>query len=331
MTYTEAKVAFTSLFKHEMSDEQMREFLLSMTLDKYTSVSSIAAAAEVMRSFAIPLAIPQELSEKAVDIVGTGGDKIGSFNISSTVALLVSACGSTVAKHGSRSITSKSGSADMFEELGVRLDLSMAKSATLLQETDFAFMFAQNHHPAMRFITPVRKSLPDKTIFNILGPLTNPAGVKKSLLGVFDKAFVPKMAEALKINGATSAMVVSSKEGMDEISISDVTYASILRDGELREFIIDPTDYNIKKVPLKAIMGGDAKENAQILYNIFDSKATDAQRDIVLINAGAALMVDGRVSDIQSGIEMASEAIRKGKAKEKLQQIIDISKKLSHN
>ncbi len=331
MTYTEAKVAFTSLFKHEMSDEQMREFLLSMTLDKYTSVSSIAAAAEVMRSFAIPLAIPQELSEKAVDIVGTGGDKIGSFNISSTVALLVSACGSTVAKHGSRSITSKSGSADMFEELGVRLDLSMAKSATLLQETDFAFMFAQNHHPAMRFIVPVRKSLPDKTIFNILGPLTNPAGVKKSLLGVFDKAFVPKMAEALKINGATSAMVVSSKEGMDEISISDVTYASILRDGELREFIIDPTDYNIKKVPLKAIMGGDAKENAQILYNIFDSKATDAQRDIVLINAGAALMVDGRVSDIQSGIEMASEAIRKGKAKEKLQQIIDISKKLSHN
>ncbi|RLC46226.1 MAG: anthranilate phosphoribosyltransferase, partial [Candidatus Cloacimonadota bacterium] len=275
MRYEEAKVAFTSLFKHEMSDEQMREFLVDMTLDENTSVDSIAAAAEVMRNFALPLPISKELSLKSLDVVGTGGDKIGSFNISSTVALLVSACGSSVAKHGSRSITSKSGSADMFEELGVRLDLSMQNSARLLEETGFTFMFAQCHHPSMKFIVPIRKTIPHKTIFNILGPLTNPAGVTKSLLGVFDKAFVPKMAEALKINGATSAIVVSSKEGMDEISISDVTYASQLSDGVMREFIIDPQEYGIRKVPLKAILGGDAKENAQILHNIFDNKATD--------------------------------------------------------
>jgi anthranilate phosphoribosyltransferase len=233
-----------------------------------------------------------------------------------------------VAKHGSRSVTSKSGSADMFEELGVRLDLSIEKSARLLEESGFTFMFAQNHHPAMKFIMPVRKTIPDKTIFNILGPLTNPAGAKKSLLGVFNKAFVPKIAEALRINGAVSTMVVSSEEGMDEISISDITYASRLKDGVVNEFIIDPQEYGIRRVPLKAILGGDAKENAQILYNIFDGKSTDAQRDIVLINAASALMVDGLARDIQDGLEMAQMAITTRKAKEKLKQIIEISNKL---
>ena len=328
MTYEEAKLAFTSLFKHEMDDVRMREFLLGMTLDENTRIESIAAAAEVMRNFALPLPISDELRTQALDIVGTGGDKIGSFNISSTVALLVAASGSIVAKHGSRSITSKSGSADMFEELGVRLDLSIPNSAKLLEETGFTFMFAQNHHPAMRFIVPVRKTIPDKTIFNILGPLTNPAGVQKSMLGVFDKSFVPKMAEALKINGTTSAMVVSSNEGMDEISISDVTYASELRNGKTREFIIDPEEHGIRKVPLKAILGGDAKDNAKILYNIFDSKATDAQRDIVLINAATAFIVDGKARDIQDGLDIANEVIRKGIAKEKLKSIIEISNKL---
>jgi len=328
MNYDETKRSFTSLFKHEMSDEVMREFLLNMKLDENTSVESIAAAAEVMRSFAVALPVKDELRPKLLDVVGTGGDKIGSFNISSTVALLSASCGSMVSKHGSRSITSKSGSADMFEELGVRLDLSIQNSAKLLEESGFTFMFAQNHHPAMKFIVPVRKTIPEKTIFNILGPLTNPAGAQKSLLGVFDKAFVPKMAEALRMNGATSAMVVSSAEGMDEISISDVTYASQLRDGELREFVIDPQEYGIKKVPLEAIIGGDAKLNAQILHNIFDGSSTDAQRDVVFINTAAALVVDGLARDIQEGLEMATEAIKNNRAKKKLRQIVEISNKL---
>lgn len=328
MTFNEAKKQFTSLFNYEMNDSEMREFLVSMKLDEDTSVEAIAAAAEVMRSNAIPLPICEELRLKAIDIVGTGGDKIGSFNISSTVAILVSASGSYVAKHGSRSVTSKSGSADMFEKLGVRLDLSIENSAKLLEESGFTFMFAGNHHPAMKFIMPVRKTIPDKTIFNILGPLTNPAGVEKSLLGVFDKAFVPKMAEALKINGAKSTMVVSSKEGMDEISISDISYASRLHNGVVQEFEIDPQNYGIKRVPLKAIVGGDAAFNAGILHNIFDSRATDAQRDIVLINAASALMVDGMARDIQDGLEIAREVVKKGKAKEKLKLIIEISNKL---
>ena len=328
MNYSEAKKYFTALFNHEMNDEEMREFLLSVKLDENTSVEAIAAAAEVMRSFAILLPVSDDLRSKVVDIVGTGGDKIGSFNISSTVSILASSCGSMVAKHGSRSVTSKSGSADMFEELGVRLDLGIEKSARLLEECGFTFMFAQNHHPAMKFIMPVRKSIPDKTIFNILGPLTNPAGAKKSLLGVFNKSFVPKMAEALRINGATSTMVVSSAEGMDEISISDITYASRLHNGAISEFIMDPLEYGIKRAPLGAIVGGDGRENALILHNIFNAKSTDAQRDIVLVNAASALMVDGLARDIQDGLEMAREAIASGKAKEKLKQIIEISNKL---
>ncbi len=328
MSYDEAKKAFTSLFLHEMNDAEMRDFLLSLTLDAKTSVETIAAAAAVMRSFAIPLPISEDLRTRVIDIVGTGGDKIGSFNISSTVAILCASCGSMVAKHGSRSVTSKSGSADMFEALGVRLDLEIDKSARLLEESGFTFMFAGNHHPAMRFIMPVRKTISEKTIFNILGPLTNPAGAKKSLLGVFHKSFVPKMAEALKINGSTSTLVVSSQEGMDEISISAPSYASQLKDGVVREFVINPQEYGIKRAPLQAIVGGDGRENAQILHNIFTSNATDAQRDIVMINAAAALMVDGLARDLQDGLAMTHEAIKSGAAKAKLQKIIEISNKL---
>ncbi len=328
MSYEEAKKAFNALFMHEMSDNEMLEFLLSIKLDEETKTEVIAAAAEVMRSFAIKLPISDELRSKVIDIVGTGGDKIGSFNISSTVAILCASCGSMVAKHGSRSVTSKSGSADMFEELGVRLDLNLKNSARLLEESGFTFMFAQAHHPAMRFIMPIRKKIPQKTIFNILGPLTNPAESKKSLLGVFHKSFVSKMAEALRINGATSTMVVSSAEGMDEISISDITYASQLKSGVVHEFIIDPQEYGIKKAPLAAIIGGEAKDNALILHNIFNDKATDAQRDIVMLNTASALVVDGLARDIQDGLEIARSAIKTGKAKEKLKQIIEISNKL---
>lgn len=328
MNYAEAKRDFSALFNHEMSDERMREFLVGLRLDESTSVEAIAAAAEVMREFALALPIKEELRSSAIDIVGTGGDKIGSFNISSTVALLVASCGCVVAKHGSRSVTSKSGSADMFESLGVRLDLNIEQSAQLLEECGFTFMFAQNHHPAMRFIMPVRKSIPEKTIFNILGPLTNPAGVKKSMLGVFAPAFVPKMLEALELGGTTSAMVVSSAEGMDEISLSSTTFASRLSNGVIHEFEIDPQNYGLKKAPIEAIVGGDAKTNAEILYKIFESNATDAQRDIVLINAAAALMVEGIARDIEDGLEIAREAIANKRALKKLRQIIEVSQKL---
>lgn len=328
MNYNESKELFTHLFSGEMSQEEMRNLLLEIKLDEDTPYEVIAGAAEVMRSHSIALPISQELQDKAIDVVGTGGDKIGSFNISSTVSILLASCGCFVAKHGSRSVTSKSGSADMFEALGVHLDLEINKSARLLEETGFTFMFAQNHHPVMKFIMPVRKTIPDKTIFNILGPLTNPAKVKKSLLGVFDKSFVPKIAKALELNGATSTIVVSSKEHMDEISISDITYACELKNGISKDFIIDPQEYGIKKAPLSAIMGGDARANAKILYNIFEKNATDAQRDIVLLNTAAALIVEGMARDFQDGLEIARASIASGAPMKKLKQIMEVSNKL---
>jgi anthranilate phosphoribosyltransferase len=328
MTYEDTKAKFTALFEHRMSNEEMREFLLTMELDENTPVASIAAAAEVMRSFAMPLPISEELRERAIDIVGTGGDKIGSFNISSTTSILTAACGATVAKHGNRSITSKSGSADVLEALGIRLGLGVEQNARLLEEAGWCFMFAQNHHPAMKFIMPVRKSIDKKTVFNVLGPLTNPANIKKYMLGVFDKAFVPKMAEALKINGASSALVVSSQEGMDEIGISGISHAVQLKNDTLKEFEINPEDYGLKLAPLEAIAGGDAKVNAKIMLDIFDNSATDAQRDIVLINTAASLMVDGLARDIQDGLEMGREALANARAKKKLKQIVEISNKL---
>ena len=328
MNYTKSKEIFEKLFANEMTQEEMREFLVSIPLDSSTPVEFIAAAAEVMRANAISLHVEDELRVKLLDVVGTGGDKIGSFNISSTVALLVASCGVFVAKHGSSSVTSKSGSADMFNELGVRLDLSIEQSLKLLKESGFTFMFAKNHHPAMKFIMPVRKSIPDKTIFNILGPLTNPAKVEKTMLGVFDKSFVPKIAEALKINSTKSALVVSSVEHMDEISISGVTFAARLKGENIEEFEIDPQNFGIKKAPLEAIKGGDAKHNASLVYDIFKNRATDAQRDIVLLNAGASLMVEGSARDIKEGVEMAKDAIDSKKALAKLEEIIKVSNSL---
>lgn len=322
------KSDFEALFEHRLNDAQMREFLLSLVLNKDTPASMIATAAEVMKQHAIKLEVSPELARKLIDVVGTGGDKSGSFNVSSTVSILLAACGAYVAKHGNRSITSKSGSADVLEHLGVKLDLSLSDSARLLEETGFTFLFAQYHHPAMKFITPIRRSIPEKTLFNILGPLTNPVGLSKILLGVFDEVFVPKMAEAARLGGMESAIVVSSRERMDEISISDITYAARLYGGKIDYFEIDPEALGIKKVPFEAILGGDVVKNAAIFRDILNNKATDAQRDMVLINAAYALMADEMARDVQEGLEIARDGLLSGKAAAKLAQIVKMSSAL---
>ena len=189
-------------------------------------------------------------------------------------------------------------------------------------------MFAQNHHPAMRFIMPVRKSISEKTVFNVLGPLTNPAGVDKFLLGVFDKSFVGKIAEALKLNGSQNSMVVSAAEGMDEISISGVSYVARLHEGNILEYEIDPEMFGLKKAPFEAILGGDAKINAEIFTNVLSGKATDPQRDIVLLNTAHALVVDGKARDVQDGLDIARDSIANGKAIAKLKKIVEVSSKL---
>ncbi len=323
MTFGETKEKFKKLFENNMSKEEAKNLLITL-YEKGEEPQEIAAAATVMREYSIKLDMDESLRDKLIDIVGTGGDKIGSFNISSTVSLLLASLGSFVAKHGNRSITSNSGSADLLEALGINLNLTPKNQVLMLEEVGFTFMFAQNHHPAMKYIMPIRKSLSHRTIFNILGPLTNPAGAKKYLLGVFDKDFIKPIVEGLKLLDAKSAMIVSSFEGMDEISISSDTYASDLE----KEFIINPESFGLKKEPLDAIKGGNAKENAKITFEIFSNIQKGAKRDIVLLNSAGALIADGKARDFQDGIEMAKEAIESGRAKKHLKKIVEVSQKL---
>jgi anthranilate phosphoribosyltransferase len=326
-SFEEAKSKFEAIFNKTLSADDTRDYLVSL-YEKGESAEQIAAAVDVMRAHSVKLDIDEELKDKLVDVVGTGGDKSGSFNISSTVSLLLASTGSYVAKHGNRAITSKSGSADMLEALGINLNLDTKQQATMLEECGFTFLFAQNHHPAMKHIMPIRKSLDHRTIFNILGPLTNPAGVKKYLIGVFSDEFLDRIVTALSLLDTKSAVAVSSRDGMDEISICDITYATMLKDGKTSEFIIDPQEYGLKLAPHKAILGSDALSNAKITMDIFDGMEKGAKRDIVLLNAAMAFVVDGKARDIKDGIEMALEAIESKKVSNHLKKIIEISNKL---
>ena len=318
---------FERLFNNEMGENEARQFLIDLYKKGETS-ADIAAAASVMREHSVKLPISEELRGKAIDVVGTGGDKSGSFNISTTVSLLLASMGCVVAKHGNRSITSKSGSADVLEALGINLNLPVEAQVKMLEETGFAFIFAMNHHPAMKHIMPIRKSIDHRTIFNILGPLTNPAGAQKYLLGVFDPSFIRRMAEALVELGAKRAYVVSAQDGMDEISLSANSNFAYVETGRISEGEIDPETYGFKKAPKEAILGGDAQHNAQITRDIFSGKEQGAKRDIVLLNAAFALFVDGKVRDIEEGVAMAKEAIDSGKAAAHLEKIAEVSRKV---
>ncbi len=325
--FKEARKRFEKLFEGKMEAGEARNFLVEL-YEKGESAEEIAAATEVMREHSIKLDIDDELKDKLIDVVGTGGDKSNSFNISSTVSLLLPSLGCAVAKHGNRAITSNSGSADMLEALGINLKLDIKEQTKMLKECGFTFLFAINHHPAMKYIMPIRKSLSHRTIFNILGPLTNPAGARKYLIGVFSDEFLNRIVTALSMLDTKSAIAVSSKDGLDEISICDITYATLLKERRTNDFIIDPQQYGFKLVPKDAIKGGNAKENAAITRSIIEGKEKGAKRDIVLLNAGVALYVESKARDIKEGIEMAKEAIDSGKAKKKLDEIIEVSQKI---
>jgi anthranilate phosphoribosyltransferase len=322
------KQQFEKLFNNEMPESEARQFLIDL-YEKGESGSDIAAAASVMREHSVKLPLSDELREKAIDIVGTGGDKSGSFNISTTVSLLLASLGSVVAKHGNRSITSNSGSADVLEALGINLDLSVENQIKMLEETGFCFIFAMNHHPAMKHIMPIRKSIDHRTIFNILGPLTNPAGARKYLLGVFDPAYIKRMAEALIELDTKRAYVVSSHDGMDEISLACNSSFAYVEGNRISEGEINPQAFGFKQASKEAILGGDALFNAQITRDIFSGAETGAKRDIVLLNAAFALFVDGNVRDIQEAIAMAREGIESGKASAHLEKMAKISQQLT--
>ena len=325
MSFQEAVEKFRLLFEEKMSVEEAKKFLIEL-YERGETATEIAAAALVMREHSLKVPMPKELQEKLIDNCGTGGDKSNTFNISTTTSLVLASGGCYVAKHGNRSITSKSGSADMLEALGINLNLKVSEQVKMLEDTGFCFIFAQNHHPAMRYIMPIRKSLPHRTIFNILGPLTNPAGVTKQLIGVFSPEYVEKIMEALVMLGSKRAMVVSSLDGMDEVSISSPTKGAFYDGAKIKEMIIDPKEYGFSGKK-EELIGGDAKENAKITISILDGEKSP-RRDVVVLNSAVGLMVDNKVNDIKSGIEMASYLIDSGKAKRKLEEIIKISELL---
>jgi len=322
------KEQFEALFNNEMPEAQARQFLIDL-YEKGESGADIATAASVMRAHSIKLPLSETLRERAIDIVGTGGDKSGSFNISTTVSLLLASLGCVVAKHGNRSITSNSGSADVLEALGITLNLSVENQIKMLEETGFCFIFAMHHHPAMQHIMPIRKSIEHRTIFNILGPLTNPAGARKYLLGVFDPAYIKRMAEALIVLDTQRAYVVSSHDGMDEISLACNSSFAYVENNRILEGEINPQTLGFKHAPKEAILGGDALFNAQITRDILSGVERGAKRDIVLLNAAFALFADGQVRDLQEAIALTKEGIESGKAATHLKKMASVSQKLS--
>jgi anthranilate phosphoribosyltransferase len=322
------RAQFERLFNNEMSQEEGRLFLMDLSR-KGETFEDIAAGAAVMREHSIKLPLSNALRQKAIDVVGTGGDKIGSFNISSTVSLLLASLGCMVAKHGSRNVTSVSGAADVLEALGINLDLSVENQMKMLEETGFCFIFAMNHHPAMKHIMPIRKSIDYHTIFNILGPLSSPAGARKYLLGVFDPSHVKRIADALLELDTIRALVVSSHDGMDEISLACRTSFAYLENNRILEGEINPEALGFNYAPKEAILGGNAHVNAQIARDIFSGKEQGAKRDIVVLNAAFALFVEGNVRDIQEAIVMAKEAIDSKKALAHLDKIVKMSQQLS--
>jgi anthranilate phosphoribosyltransferase len=322
--FNKTKLKFDDIFENRLDTKEIRDYLIEL-YNRGETADDIAGATSAMREHMICLELPQNIQNDLVDNCGTGGDKSNSFNISTTVSILLSACGVKVAKHGNRSITSKSGSADVLKALNIKLNLDAIQQVSMLEKCGFIFMFAQNHHLAMKHIMPIRKSINHRTIFNILGPLSNPANVDKQLIGVFSKEYVPKIAEALIKLNTKKAIVVSSADGMDELSISDITYCASIQMGSFNEFIVDPREYGFDLYPKKDILGGSAMENAQITKGILDGTIQGAKRDIVLLNTAVALLVDSKVNSIEDGIEMARDTINNNLAIDKLNEIIKVS------
>jgi anthranilate phosphoribosyltransferase len=311
----------------EMSPVMMAAFITGLRVKKET-IGEITAAAQVMREFSTKV----EVADKThlVDIVGTGGDGSHTFNISTCSMFVAAAAGAKVSKHGGRSVSSKSGSADVLEALGININLPPAAIAQCIADVGLGFMFAPNHHPAMKNVAPIRKELGMKTIFNILGPLTNPASAPNILMGVFHADLVGIQVRALQRLGAEHALVVFGKDGMDEVSTGAATLVGELKNGDITEYEIHPEDFGIPMVSNRALRVETAEDSKAMLLGVLDNQAGPA-RDIVMLNAGAALYAANVTNSIQDGVLLAKAAIESGAAKAKLGQLSAITKQLTPN
>jgi anthranilate phosphoribosyltransferase len=312
LTRAEAEAAFTALFEGQGTPAQMGGFLMALRTRGET-VDEYAAAASVMRAKCTPVRAP----EGAMDIVGTGGDGKGTLNISTATAFVVAGAGVAVAKHGNRNLSSKSGAADALTELGLNVMVGPDVVERCLAEAGIGFMMAPMHHPAIRHVMPVRQELGTRTIFNILGPLTNPAGVRRQLTGAFSADLIRPMAETLLALGSVKAWLVHGGDGTDEISIATTTQVSAVENGMVRDFTLHPEDAGLPYHPFEAIMGGTPAENATALRALLVG-APGAYRDAVLLNAAAALVVADKAGDLKEGVAMARESIDSGAAKAKV-------------
>ena len=319
LTRAEAEAAFDALFEGEATPSQIGGFLMALRTRGET-VDEIAAAARVMRAKCHAVIAPAG----AMDIVGTGGDGKGTLNISTATAFVVAGAGVPVAKHGNRNLSSKSGAADALGQMGINVMVGAEVVQSALDRIGIAFMMAPMHHPAMRHVMPSRTELGTRTIFNILGPLTNPAGVKRQLSGAFSPALLRPMAETLQSLGSEAAWLVHGGDGSDEISIAGPSRVAALRDGAVSEFEIAPEDAGLPVHPFEEVLGGTPEENGRAFAALLDG-ATGAYRDAVLLNAAAALLVAGVADGLQQGVEMARASIDSGAARAKLQALAQLT------
>ena len=319
LTYDEAYQTMDEIMSGEASEVQMSSYLTAMSM-KGETIDEITASAEAMRNHCVRILNDVE----ALEIVGTGGDGSNTFNISTTSSIVISAAGVPVAKHGNRSASSKCGAADVLEELGVNIQIEPKKSLKCLKENNICFLFAQNYHIAMKYVASVRKELAIRTIFNILGPLTNPAGATMQVLGVYDKELVEPLAKVLNNLGVKSALSVYGEDGMDEISASDKTFVCEIRNGKTKSYEIDPADFGFEKCLKEDLVGGGPKENAQITLDILKGQK-GPKRNAVVLNSAAGLFVAGAVESFNDGVKMAEEIIDSGRALEQLEKFIEFT------
>jgi anthranilate phosphoribosyltransferase len=325
----EAEHAMGEILAGHASEAQIAAFLTALKF-KGETVDELVGFATAMRRHAMPIfASPRPPDEVIVDTCGTGGDSSGTFNVSTAAAFVVAGAGVRVAKHGNRSISSRCGSADVLEQLGVKIDLAPERVGRAIEEVGIGFLFAPAVHAATRHAMPVRRELKFRTVFNLLGPLTNPANAKAQVVGVYERGVTELMATALGELGVKRAFVVHGAEGLDEISLAGETHVAELREGVVRKFTIVPEDFGLARAPLDEIRGGDAKQNAEIIHKILGRsllyREHGPHRDIVLANASAALVAAGHAADFMDGVRIAKESIDSGAARERLDALVAFS------
>lgn len=319
LTAAEARDAFDTILSGEVTPAQSAGFLMALRVRGET-VEEIAGAVSALRSRAVRVAAP----EGAIDIVGTGGDNSGSYNVSTLASIIVAACGVPVAKHGNRAASSKSGTADVLASLGVKVGIDPAGVERCIREAGLGFMFAPAHHASMRHVAPVRVELGTRTIFNLIGPLSNPAGVKRQLLGAFAESWLRPMAEVLKSLGSERVWAVHGSDGLDEITTTGPTHVVELAEGALRSFTLSPSDIGLRTASIEELRGGTADVNAAALSAVLDGAKT-AYRDIALFNAAASLVVSGASPDLADGASRAAAALDSGAAKGTLAKLVAAS------